>query len=592
MLTMSETIDLTPLSLVNTSCFVLSEDGSNTPIVVLHGATALGSDGTSLTIQMSEAHRVAAVLASGTPGGDGSGVKLNILKGGVRDISTLENLVQANLTLTEVADVRSPQLISQAINYDSGILTLTFSETMDVTPSTKVRPTSVFIGQTSNLADAVQLTEATATTTDSGIIKFELTESQRSAAIKFSAFVAYYSQTASNPAVLRINGTSSFEDLSGNVFNADQNLVAVNLDEIQDSTPPFVLSCSLNYSTGSLEITFSEIVNFDERASADGIVNGKLHLDEIFLSNVSGISIASKGTYYHDRAHDHVQLYSVDRPATFVNGNDNEGQVAILLLTEEQRILAQSLSGVAGGDGGQIFINFKNETIADIAGNELLQQFGIAVNESPDVIAPSVTSTVTLDLNNGKLTVKVDETVDVNPTSLLDLSKIHIENVTNDAFVTLTGAQSVVSSENEVFTVYLNEQQRVNAIEKSSQPGGDGTQLLIRIEEEAIADMAGLRNKQLFMFSLSEIADTTRPAFVSATLNFSTGTLVISMTETIDTTPISLITASRYSLKHSYGETITLSGSTPTAFDSTSVTLTMTEDVRARVLRISAMRGA
>ena len=106
-LTMSETIDLTPLSLVNTSCFVLSEDGSNTPIVVLHGATALGSDGTSLTIQMSEAHRVAAVLASGTPGGDGSGVKLNILQGGVRDISTLENLVQANLTLTEVADVRS-----------------------------------------------------------------------------------------------------------------------------------------------------------------------------------------------------------------------------------------------------------------------------------------------------------------------------------------------------------------------------------------------------------------------------------------------------------------------------------------------------
>ena len=50
----------------------------------------------------------------------------------------------------------------------------------------------------------------------------------------------------------------------------------------------------------------------------------------------------------------------------------------LLWLTEEQRILAQSLSGVAGGDGGQIFINFKNETIADIAGNELLRQFGVA----------------------------------------------------------------------------------------------------------------------------------------------------------------------------------------------------------------------
>ena len=79
-LTLSETIDLTPISLVNISCFMLSENGVD-DIVILDGATATGIDGLTLTIEMTESQRVLSVLASNTPGGDGSGIRINFLKG-------------------------------------------------------------------------------------------------------------------------------------------------------------------------------------------------------------------------------------------------------------------------------------------------------------------------------------------------------------------------------------------------------------------------------------------------------------------------------------------------------------------------------
>ena len=81
---------------------MLSENGVD-DIVILDGATATGIDGLTLTIEMTESQRVLSVLASNTPGGDGSGIRINFLKGGVQDIGTLQNLAQTNLSLTEIA---------------------------------------------------------------------------------------------------------------------------------------------------------------------------------------------------------------------------------------------------------------------------------------------------------------------------------------------------------------------------------------------------------------------------------------------------------------------------------------------------------
>ena len=86
-----------------------------------------------------------------------------------------------------------------------------------------------------------------------------------SAAIKLSGTSGF-----SGPAILRVHGVDAFEDLSGNKFNNAQNLVVETLLEIADTSLPTILNCSLNYSTGTLVLTFSEIVNFDERL---GIVN-------------------------------------------------------------------------------------------------------------------------------------------------------------------------------------------------------------------------------------------------------------------------------------------------------------------------------
>ena len=113
--------------------------------------------------------------------------------------------------------------------------------------------------------------------------------------------------------------------------------------------------------------------------------------------------------------------------------------------------MALAISGQPGGDGSGLFIDFDSATIADIARNEMDEQHGLQITESPDVVPPNVIGSVNLDLNTGTLTINADETIDANPTSLVDLGRIYIENITGDNFVSLTGAKHVVAFKEHMF---------------------------------------------------------------------------------------------------------------------------------------------
>ena len=82
----SETIDLTPISLVNTSKFSISNvvDGE---FVNLFGAVASGFDLPTVTITLTEAQRVKAIEMSSQPGGDGNAQFLSANLGAVQDVS-------------------------------------------------------------------------------------------------------------------------------------------------------------------------------------------------------------------------------------------------------------------------------------------------------------------------------------------------------------------------------------------------------------------------------------------------------------------------------------------------------------------------
>ena len=114
-------------------------------------------------------------------------------------------------------------------------------------------------------------------------------------------------------------------------------------------------------------------------------------------------------------------------------------------------------------------------------------------------------------------------------------------NDTNNNQVSLAGS-IVIKAELDVFAVRLPEESRVKLLYFSSQPIGDGTPLVIDIAAGSFKDLAGNNLVEALGLVINEVPDTIAPTLISsATLQYGTGLLRLSMSETIDLTPIDLI---------------------------------------------------
>ena len=68
-------------------CIFANISNVTTESFILSGAQIIERDGIAITLQLTEKQRVAAIAFSGTPGGDGSAVELDIAENFARDIS-------------------------------------------------------------------------------------------------------------------------------------------------------------------------------------------------------------------------------------------------------------------------------------------------------------------------------------------------------------------------------------------------------------------------------------------------------------------------------------------------------------------------
>ena len=165
-----------------------------------------------------------------------------------------------------------------------------------------------------------------------------------------------------------------------------------------------LLSSSLSLSDGVLTIFASETIDSTPASL-------KVDLTKFFLADVSG-----------DEA---VPLAG----ATVIEQDETS---LTITLTEPQRAAAVAISGTRGGDGGSIILEMEPAACQDTATNVNDAQGNITVVETPDEIAPSIIS-VSLDYNTGTLEIICDETVDANPSSLVNLNRLHIANISNDS---------------------------------------------------------------------------------------------------------------------------------------------------------------
>ena len=112
------------------------------------------------------------------------------------------------------------------------------------------------------------------------------------------------------------------------------------LVEIGDTTKPRITGARIEYSTGLLIVTVSEII--------DTTISNAIMLDKFFVSDISGSALISLvGASIHT----------------------SEGLDVNVTLTELQRIRAIEVSAVSGGNGGAAVLDVNAGGIRDTALN-------------------------------------------------------------------------------------------------------------------------------------------------------------------------------------------------------------------------------
>ena len=288
--------------------------------------------------------------------------------------------------------------------------------------------------------------------------------------------------------------------------------VGLELTEFADIVVPALVSAVIDFGLAEVRLTASETV--------DATPASKIDLTKFFLANTADgrdVALASASVV------------------------ETDGVTFTIKITESLRIDGIRISGVPGGDGGGMFVRVEAGGLSDVALNEISDSVlpPEAITEIEDLIGPVVTK-AKIFFGNGTLIITAQETMNFKNASLFNASQVFISDVAGDYQISLNGS-SFVPGESPSITLQLTEAQRVQAIAISGTSGGDGSAAVIDVRAGTFRDLAGNLNAAQEGATLTEIADTTRPKFVDAVLNYGTGLLTLTATETIDVTPASLV---------------------------------------------------
>ena len=216
--------------------------------------------------------------------------------------STSDNIIA-------ITDDVAPEVVSVTLNEETGILEITFSDRVDVTPAFMVYPGGMTVsdsGQSVSLAGATLRTEA-----DSAVISIELTEGQRQsvAALAFPMLgIDHYSiiDTESNP----------IESSSGNAVAINNASEILTVTSIERSDPAVETTSA---QTLVFEVTFSEDVTgvdagdfaLSSGGTGTGSVTNLAGSGSQYLVNVSA---TRDGTYNLDVTQDSGIADAADNP--------------------------------------------------------------------------------------------------------------------------------------------------------------------------------------------------------------------------------------------------------------------------------------
>ena len=528
--------------------------------VNLSGAavTTAGTDRT-VTIELTEAQRSGIAATQDADGG----LAADLAAGAFVDARGNWSGPASGVSLSVTKDTVPPslQVADSGLDLGTGVLTLSFSEYVDVSEAdmSGVRLQDADGSTSLSLAGNPVLGDS-----DGQIVQVQLTDLQRAQVVNPAAFPpgrpAEMSAYAGLPVIKNVKASdmltgltvpsTAFRDSAG--IHLSQAVSGAAVPVKDDAVAPSVLASPrpvLALDTGALSLEFDEYV--DARAA-----------------DLQGVSIS-------DQVGGSVALGS--------SGLSSDGKAVILELPapDWQRVIDMRTD---------LSLSVTAAAFKDVSGNPA-EGAEIGIDVRRDRLSPSLLR-ASLDPGTGELALVFSETVDATPAGQVDLSKMSMrapQTAEADAVRLSSGSDRATvtsTSDGPRVDITLTESQR------SSLAAGQSRTLLLAFETGAVHDLSRNHIGPASQLRVDTELDLSGPTALSAALDAGTGELTVTFDETVDATPASQVDVSRFYMRDSGGgadaRPTSLGSAAVDEFDRTSLTVTLTEEQRQAALSYSA----
>ena len=449
------------------------------------------------------------------------------------------------------SDTTHPTFVSSGLNLTTGVLTITFSETIDVTPATNVVPAKIHIRESGSYTGGVTLSAGEIdTTADGTTISFALATPNRVAVAGLTA-----PKLTIEPGAVRgtsgnlIVGTFDISTASyvGSTSVASQENGPGGMAFSNDGTKMFVVG-----TTGDDVNEYNLTAAFDV-STASPVDVFPVRLQETHLT---GITFSNDGTKMFviglnsDEIHEYTLPSAFDLSnASYVNGTD--------ISSEDGEPTGMAFSN----DGTKMFV------VGSIAEKIYEYTLFTAFDAS--------TSTVSAD----PFEVSQQDSVPTGMAFSNDGAKMFVVGRSSNQVheYTLSTAFDLSNAFYADSSVKLK-----GTYSQDVAFSNDGAKMFVVDSDRA--DIQEYDLSSVYPVTVTGDADITAPVFASSELDRETGVLTVTFSEAIDVTPATNVVSTRIHIRESgnYTGGITLSaGELGTTADSTTISFTLTASNRA-----------
>ena len=432
-------------------------------------------------------------------------------------------------------DMINPELVAFGLDLNTGILTMTFSETVRAA-SLNISAITLQCSEIQQPLDIRILSEGLppelsfSNSMDDPILEVNLGSDDLNA-IK----AIYQLATTPNNTYLTITEGAIFDMVGLDLVAVPPDSAIPAISYLEDTTEPFLTSFSLNLTSEVLTLTFNETVNVDS-----------FNVTQLFIQSSPNISMAMAFL-----------------PLTDYRAVSTENSTVISFLLAQDDLNDLKLDTELATDLDNTWLQVFSSAVHDMALEpNYVQPTVIQVDSfEEDNVDPMLVSFVA-DLNRGLLVLQFDEPVNVTSLdytsiTLLSLRPSTVEenntmfnasmesnntvNSTSDLEIsgtnfTLTGGST--NSTNSLLITLILDVDDLNSIKEDTQLLTSNKTTFISIKPSTIADMNGNPVQEITSAEALQaamfISDETPPNFLGFDLDMDKGVLLLSFHETVN----------------------------------------------------------